>query len=221
MTLKIIIALVIAYALGNINPAIIIGKLYHVDIRKEGSGNPGMTNTIRVIGLKAGIAVFVVDILKAFIAVKIGLLIAGPYGAMAGFAGVVLGHCFPAMYQFKGGKGVAASLGAALALNWVSALLALGVAIVLLLITRRMSVGSMSAAVSYPFLIHHFAPEYFWFSVCAGIFLLIMHRQNIIRLLKGEEPPLSLGHRSKDPDEDTEQKKPDIQNALTKDMNDK
>ena len=187
----------IAYMLGNINPSILIGKLYHVDIRKEGSGNPGTTNTIRVIGLKAGIAVLALDVLKAFAAVKIGAALGGTAGAMTGFAFVVLGHCFPALYGFKGGKGVAASLGAALALNWQSALLALLVAALLLLITKRMSVGSLGAGISYPFLIRFFKPECLYFSIGCAIFLVLMHIPNIKRLARGEEKALTFGHRDK------------------------
>lgn len=200
--IRCLIAGCIAYMLGNINPSILIAKLYHVDIRKEGSGNPGTTNTIRVIGLKAGIAVLALDVLKAFVAVKIGAAIGGTAGAMAGFACVVLGHCFPALYGFKGGKGVAASLGAALALNYQSALCALLVAAVMFAVFRRMSVGSLSAGISYPFLIRNFMPECFYFAIGCAVFLIIMHIPNIIRLVKGEEKALTLGHRNKKPSDD-------------------
>lgn len=186
-----------AYMIGNINPAIIIGKLRGIDIRKEGSGNAGMTNTIRVMGLGAGITVFVVDVLKGFIAVTLGYSLGGVYGAMAGFACVVLGHCFPAVFGFKGGKGVASAFGAALALNWASALAALLIAGVLFAITRRMSIASLAAALAYPALVWHFKPEYFAFSICAAAFLMIMHLANIKRIAKGEEKPLTIGNSNK------------------------
>ena len=195
--LRLVIIGIVSYALGDINPSILIGKLHGIDIRKEGSGNAGMTNTIRVIGMGAGIAVFVVDVMKAFVAVKIGLYFGGKYGAMVAFACVILGHCFPAAFGFKGGKGVASSFGAALALNWPSALAALVAAAVFFLITRRMSVGSLGAALAYPFLIWHFAPDYLYFSIAAAIFLMVMHRENIKRLVKGEEKPLSIGGKDK------------------------
>lgn len=182
-----------AYLIGNINPSIIIGKIKGIDIRKEGSGNAGMTNTIRVIGLWAGIIVFIVDVMKAFVAVKLGLGFAGAAGAMAAFAGVVLGHCFPAFFGFKGGKGVAAAFGAALALNWQSALGVLLVAAVLFLLTRRMSVASLTAALSYPAFIWHFDRPYFWFGICAAVYLMIMHSANIKRIVRGEEKPLTIG----------------------------
>lgn len=195
LMIKLVLIAVGAYLMGDINPSILIGKLKGIDIRKEGSGNAGMTNTIRVMGVKYGIAVLIVDVMKAFIAVRIGFAAADTYGAMVAFAAVVLGHCYPAFFGFKGGKGVAASLGAAFALNWQSALLVLLVAAVLFLLFRRMSVASMGAAIAYPVLIHRFAPEYFYFSVAAAIFLLVMHRENIGRLLRGEEPKLTIGHK--------------------------
>lgn len=198
MIIKLIAVAVFSYLLGDINPAIVIGKLKGIDIRKEGSGNPGMTNAIRVMGLAAGIAVFAVDVFKAFLSVKLGYLIAGDAGAMTAFAAVVIGHCFPAFYGFKGGKGVAAAFGAVLALNWQSALIVLAIAAVLFIVSRRMSLASLGAAVSYPFLVHHFAAQYTYFGIIAALFLLIMHRENIIRLLKGEEKPLTIGHKDKD-----------------------
>ena len=195
--LRLIIIGLAAYALGNINPSIIIGKFRGIDIRKEGSGNAGMTNTIRVMGLGAGIAVFIVDVLKAFIAVKLGLSFGGKYGAMAAFGCVILGHCFPAVFGFKGGKGVASAFGAALALNWPSALAAIIAAGALFGITRRMSVASLGAALAYPLLIWHFAPAYLYFSIGAAAFLMVMHITNIKRIAKGEEKPLTIGGKDK------------------------
>ena len=195
---RIIVAGCAAYMIGNINPAIIIGKLKGIDIRKEGSGNAGMTNSIRVMGLGAGIAVFIVDVMKAFISVKLGYAFCGAGGAMAAFAGVVLGHCFPAVFGFKGGKGVAAAFGAALALNWPSALAALLVAGVLFLVTRRMSIASLAAALSYPVLIWHFSRGYLIFAVFAAAFLMFTHMANIKRIAKGEEKPLTIGGDGKE-----------------------
>ena len=196
--LTLILIAIGAYFIGNINPAIIIGKLHGIDIRKEGSGNAGMTNTIRVIGLKAGIAVFAVDVMKAFVSVKLGTLIAGDAaGGMMAFAAVVIGHCYPAIYKFKGGKGVAASLGAALALNWQSALIALAIAGVIFLISgKRMSIASIGAIISYPALVYYFVDDkrVFFFSLAAVLFLVIQHAANIKRIARGEEKSLTIGH---------------------------
>ena len=201
--MRLIIIFLAAYMIGNINPAIILGKIKGIDIRKEGSGNAGMTNTIRVMGLGAGITVFVVDVLKGFVAVTLGYSLGSTYGAMAAFAGVVLGHCFPAVFGFKGGKGVASAFGAALALNWISALAALLIAGVLFGITRRMSIASLAAALAYPALVWYFKPEYFYFAICAAAFLMIMHLANIKRIAKGEEKPLTIGGSNKEEEEQT------------------
>ncbi|MBQ6150796.1 MAG: glycerol-3-phosphate 1-O-acyltransferase PlsY [Mogibacterium sp.] len=201
--LRLIIICLAAYMIGNINPAIILGKIKGIDIRKEGSGNAGMTNTIRVMGLGAGITVFIVDVLKGFVAVTLGYSLGSTYGAMAAFAGVVLGHCFPVVFGFKGGKGVASAFGAALALNWISALAALLIAGVLFGITRRMSIASLAAALAYPVLVWHFKPEYFYFAICAAAFLMIMHLANIKRIAKGEEKPLTIGGGNKEEKEQT------------------
>ena len=196
-TLDFILIVLISYALGNINPSILIGKLKGIDIRKEGSGNAGTTNTIRVLGLGYGIAVLVIDILKGVIAVRLGLWLGGETGAMIGFAFVILGHCFPALHGFRGGKGVAAGFGALLALSWQSGLIALAVAAVLFIIFRRMSVASIGGIIAFPAAIHYFAPVYFYFSIAAAVFLLIMHRDNIVRLFMGEEVALKIGGRKK------------------------
>lgn len=199
-----------AYFIGNINPAIIIGRLHGIDIRKEGSGNAGMTNTIRVIGLGAGISVFVVDVLKAFLSVKLGTLIAGDLsGGMVAFAAVVIGHCYPAFYGFKGGKGVAASLGAALALNWQTALLAAAVAGVVFLISgKRMSVASIAAVISYPAFVYFLVDDkrLFFFAIGAVTFLVIQHAANIQRIAKGEEESLTIGHAGEDLSDNNEGK---------------
>ena len=211
-----IIVFLIAYAIGNINPAIIFGWMNHIDIRKEGSGNAGMTNTIRVLGLGWGIAVFVVDVLKAFIAVKIAFMLSGGNEdaqfilCMCAFAGVVLGHCYPALYGFKGGKGVAASLGAALALNWQSALAAAAVAAVVFLISgKRMSIASIGAVITYPIFVYVFVEDkrFVFFAIAAVLFLIIQHASNIRRIARGEEQALTIGHGAKH--EDVEEKNED------------
>lgn len=190
--LKEIIAAVVAYALGNISPASIIARANHVDIRSEGSGNPGTTNVIRVLGLKAGLKTLLFDMVKAFIAVKIGFTLLGSIGGMIGFAGVLLGHCFPVIYKFKGGKGVAAALGAALALTWPAAMVSFLVAVIVLLVGKKMSLGSLAAAVVFPPLCLFYTPEYFYFAIGVAVFLIVMHIPNIKRLKNGEESTLDV-----------------------------
>jgi len=154
------------------------------------------------MGLGAGIAVLVIDVLKAFISVRIGFALAGKAGAMTAFAAVVIGHCYPAAFGFRGGKGVAASLGAALALNWPSALAALCIAGVLFAVTRKMSVGSLAAALAYPVIMWFCAPEYGWFAVFAAVFLMLTHLGNIKRIAKGEEKELTIGDPGRDTGEE-------------------
>ena len=202
---KLIFAGVIAYALGNINPSIIISKLFYgIDIRKEGSGNAGTTNTIRVIGLTAGLICLGIDVLKGFVAVTIGYNLGEMYGSMVAFACVVLGHCFPALWGFKGGKGVACAFGAALAMSWPSATAAFFIAAICLAVTRRMSIGSIAAIIAFPALVWYYDNDYFYFAIGMAAFLLLMHVSNIIRLSRGEEKALTVGHKARKGEEESE-----------------
>ena len=203
---KLIIAGVIAYALGNINPSIIISRVFYgIDIRKEGSGNAGTTNTIRVIGLTAGLICLAIDILKGFVAVTVGYNLGEAYGSMIAFAFVVLGHCFPALWGFKGGKGVACAFGAALAMSWPSAIAAFFIAAICLAVTRRMSVGSIAAVLAFPALVWYYDNDYCYFAIGMAAFLLLMHISNIIRLSKGEEKALTIGHKTRKGEEQPEE----------------
>ena len=153
----VIIAAVVSYLLGSIPTSVWVGKLFYgVDVREQGSGNAGATNTFRVLGAKAAIPVFIIDVLKAYVAAK--LVVFFPYlphtpmyinlQLLFGILAVV-GHIFPIYAGFKGGKGVASLLGVTLAISPISALLALAVFVVVLLITHYVSLGSMLAGCSY------------------------------------------------------------------------
>lgn len=189
---------VVAYLIGNVSPARLMGKLHGIDITAEGSGNPGTTNVIRTLGLKAGIITLLIDAMKGFIAVKLGYAFAWPIGEYIGFAFVLIGHCFPYIYKFKGGKGVAAALGAALAFNWPSAILAIFVGVVVLLINKRMSVASLSAAIIYPVMMFFTARELTVFALLVTAFIIYTHLPNIKRLRAGEEPKLEIGKKLKE-----------------------
>ena len=204
--LKIIIVAIVSYFLGNISPAILVGRLHGIDIRKEGSGNAGTTNVLRVLGVKAAVATLAIDVLKGYVAVRIGLNY-GDIGAMIAFICVVYGHIFPALYKFKGGKGVATSLGAALALDWPSAFALILIAIAVTALSRKMSLGSITAAVSYPFLIEYYYSSVLPMAVVLAVTVIVMHRSNIQRLIRREEPSLSFGGKNKKEDaERTESK---------------
>ena len=183
--------IVIAYLLGSISMSIIQGRMAGVDIKKEGSCNAGTTNTLRVLGKKAAAITLVCDVLKGVIAVLLGSL-ASPLCAYICAIAVFLGHIFPVYFGFKGGKGVATAFGAVLAVNWQVALLCLAVVAILTVITKRMSVGSLAGAVALPVL-SVFLEKPFWpFALVIGLIIIIKHRGNIQRLIKGEEPPISF-----------------------------
>ena len=183
--------IVIAYCLGCINPSIIQGKLAGVDIRREGSGNAGTTNTLRVLGKKAALVSLIVDIGKGALAAGLGSIVS-PLCSYFCAVAVLLGHILPVFYGFKGGKGVAAAFGAALAINWKLALCALVIAAILVLVTRRMSVGSMGGATGLAIL-SVFMEHGFWpYALVIAAVIIFKHSSNIKRLIKGEEPPLNF-----------------------------
>ena len=183
--------IIIAYLLGSISPSIIAGRMKGIEIRKEGSGNAGTTNTLRVLGKKAAAAVLLVDIAKGALAVFLGSL-AGPVCSYICAAAVIVGHAWPVFYGFKGGKGVAAAFGSVLMVNWKMALLLLAVCIVVTALSKRMSAGSITAAVGLP-IASVFMERPFWpYALAMAAVMVYKHRGNIKRLIKGEEPKLSF-----------------------------
>lgn len=196
----IFIAALAAYLLGSIPTSVWIGKLFYgIDIREYGSGNAGTTNTFRVLGKKAGIPVFLIDVLKAYIPAKFVIffpyLIPGtPYyvnlqllfGAIA-----VFGHIFPVYAKFKGGKGVASLLGVAMALAPQAALVAFIVFMITLITTKYVSLSSLMAGFSFPIMIILVAKttivSLMFFSVLISVLLVLTHKKNIERLLRREE----------------------------------
>lgn len=198
--MNLILALVLGYFLGNISASFIVGKLTkNIDIRKFGSGNAGATNTLRVLGLKAGLLVFFVDILKGVAAVLLGRLVAGETGGMIAGAASVAGHIWPVFLGFKGGKGVATSFGILVVLFPVISLILFVVSASLVSITRFMSLGSITAAALLPILLLLFG--YDWQFIIFGLALaslvIYLHKGNIIRLLAGKENKLGSKPRVK------------------------
>ena len=189
---KIIIPVVIAYLLGNISPSIILGKIHGIDIKKEGSGNAGTTNALRVLGKKAAFITLVIDIGKGVLAVIIGRLVGGAAVGYICALAVFCGHIWPCFYSFKGGKGVATAFGALLSVNWMLGLAALAVVAVGLALTQRMSVGSLLGAITFPILCWLLEPYFIWIGSVMALIVLIKHRANIGRLLRGEEPKMSF-----------------------------
>jgi acyl phosphate:glycerol-3-phosphate acyltransferase len=198
-----IIAFLLAYLLGSIPSAVWFGKLIHgIDVREHGSGNAGTANTIRVLGWKTGIPVLLIDLAKGWTAsmLPVFLHLAEPQSALLTniqiFTGLtaILGHIFPVFAGFRGGKGVATVFGVLLAIQPVLTLCCLGVFLTVFIITGIVSVSSMSAGIAFPILLFLFfdTPSLIFkvFSIVVAIALLITHRKNIRRLLKGEETRL-------------------------------
>lgn len=185
------------YLIGNIQFAVIISKLkYHDDVRNHGSGNAGSTNMVRTFGLKPGVVTFIGDFAKGICAYLIGRLIAGETGAYIASVAVVLGHCFPAFLKikrFKGGKGVASTLGILLMLNPVYAAIIVVIGVLLLLATRIIAIVSLVCISAFLLLAVIFSAHNIPLLVCVALLFLIIvirHIENIGRLIKGEESKL-------------------------------
>lgn len=183
---------VAAYLIGNLSPATLISKFSGVDIRKEGSGNPGATNMLRVMGKKAALLTLIIDVLKGVAGVYVGKSIGGEALAVICGLAVFVGHIFPAMYKFKGGKGIATALGVLLTLHIKIALICLAVALFGFIVAKRISVGSLMAAITLPIAAHFLMPDYVVVFAAMAIIVVIKHRSNLKRLLRGEEPKVNF-----------------------------
>ena len=208
MTFVCILIAVVAYLIGSINFSIIFSKKFAgFDVREKGSGNVGTTNMLRSVGKKAAALTLLCDILKGVVAIGIAIGIAYFFNAdnksimvqIAGLA-VVIGHTFPIFFGFKGGKGVATSLGVLIMSNWEIGLICLAVGILLIAITKMVSLGSCAAAILFAVLAyiikdHYIVMQgsgYFLYSVVLALFILFNHRSNIVRIIKGKENKISF-----------------------------
>ncbi|MBL7905877.1 MAG: glycerol-3-phosphate 1-O-acyltransferase PlsY [Bacteroidales bacterium] len=206
ITPSVVIAMVIAYLLGSVPTSVWVGKwFFNLDIRTHGSGNAGATNTIRVLGLKAGIPVLLFDVFKAWLAVHISTYLSNPefsqnqeviyWIVVGGLA--VLGHVYPVFAGFRGGKGVATLVGVVIALYPASFLVILFFFILMMILTRIVSVSSISSSVVFPFIaIFIFGENRLPLVVLAVIipaFVIYTHRENIKRLLNGTEKKFDFG----------------------------
>ena len=201
-----IIVSIIAYLLGSISFTIIFSKKFAgFDVREKGSGNAGTTNVLRSVGKKAAILTLICDCLKgvlailiAFVAGKIMKNLDGSLLIQLAGIFVVLGHTFPVFFKFKGGKGVATSLGVLLMVNWQIGLICLVFALVLMALTRFVSLGSIAAAILFPVLavfIHTnylVNGNYVIFALILAVLVVFNHRSNVKRLLDGKENKLSF-----------------------------
>ena len=197
-----LLTVVIGYLVGNLSPSYIIGKISeNIDIRDYGSGNAGTTNTIRVLGAKAGVIVFLCDVMKGALATLIGLWLTGgdQLGAVLSGGMAVIGHNWPVLLRFKGGKGIASSFGLILVMFPKIGLLLFLIAIVLVWITRYVSLGSISGAVLFPVLLAVFRepPGIILIGVILALIALYRHKDNIKRLLNGTENKFSFSDSGK------------------------
>lgn len=205
---------VLAYLLGSIPSSVWIGKaFYDIDVRDYGSGNAGASNTFRILGVKPGIVVLLMDVLKGLLAgglvylqheynpytthfqwVNLKLV----YGGLA-----VLGHLYPIFAEFKGGKGIATLFGMILAIHWLSAVGIAAIFLIILFSTRFVSLSSITAAISFPVsllvVFQYDNPYYIAFGIGAAILVLLTHKKNIKRLLTGAESKANIlkKHRRK------------------------
>ena len=206
-----IIIAVIAYLIGSINFSIILSKrMAGFDIREKGSGNAGTTNMLRAVGKKAAVITLICDILKGVVSILIAVFAVKivknlDNALLVQLAGifVIIGHTFPIFFKFKGGKGIATSLGVILMTNWQIGLICLVFALVLIALTRMVSVGSIAAGMLFPVLVAYIDQNYIvqtsnsnWsylvFSIIVALLVIFNHRANVQRILNGTENRLSF-----------------------------
>lgn len=190
-----VIIVLFAYLCGSISSAVWYGRLLHgVDIRKHGSGNAGATNSLRVLGKTAGVVVLIIDFLKGLLPVLLAKYLNFPelIVFLVGFM-TVLGHLLPIFSNFKGGKGVATSMGVVVAVMPIAALVCFVVFLLAVLLTKYVSLGSVLGALSFPvsvLLLADYSLYLLLFSVILALLLTFTHRKNIERLLAGIESKL-------------------------------
>ena len=197
--------IILAYCIGSIPTAVWVSRYYFgIDIREYGSGNAGATNTFRVLGSKWGTLVMVIDVLKGLAAVKLALLL--PYYiendlALTNFQiglgmAAVLGHIFPIWAQFKGGKGVATLFGLVIGISPWTALCCSGIFLLVLYLTRFVSLSSILASIAFPiFILIIFNVDnhaYRVFAIVVALLVILTHQKNISRLLKGSESKVPI-----------------------------
>ncbi|MFA5577372.1 MAG: glycerol-3-phosphate 1-O-acyltransferase PlsY [Tissierellaceae bacterium] len=195
--MKILLIIILSYLIGCFSSAYILGKASkNIDIRKHGSGNLGTTNALRVLGRKAGALTLLMDVAKGIIAFLLAKAIMGLQGGYIASIFVVLGHNFPVFLKFKGGKGVATSLGVLFMLNWKLGLFSFILGVAIIIISKYVSLGSLTASVVAP--LSTFLPFFpddrnlrytIWF---LGVLSIIRHRANIVRLYKGVENKIKI-----------------------------
>mgnify|MGYP001011968774 CR=1 FL=1 len=190
--MKHILIAIISYFIGDISFAYILGKVFtKKDVRDYGSGNAGATNALRAFGKKVGAMVFAGDVLKGVVAVLFGRYFLGQTGAYIAGAFVIIGHNWPILLNYKGGKGVATTIGVMLFVNFQLTLICVIVGVIIIVITRTVSLGSILGMVAAPLVavvfIRPLTIELFVFTIFVAGMSIYRHKENIKRLMKGNE----------------------------------
>jgi glycerol-3-phosphate acyltransferase PlsY len=195
LEVQLLVAASVGYLIGALNLAIMLSGRQGRDIREMGSGNAGFANVARTMGKKAGAIVIAWDVGKGVFSATAGQWLGGLEVALLAGAAAILGHVYPLYFGFKGGKGLATSFGVVVALEWASALIAVTLWLATVLSTRYMAVGALVAGWGFPLLLLGLQPDNTrmqLFGFAAALFLTYMHRGNLRRIFKGEEPRASL-----------------------------
>ncbi|MCL2164943.1 MAG: glycerol-3-phosphate 1-O-acyltransferase PlsY [Oscillospiraceae bacterium] len=206
--LLLIISLATGYILGSINTGMLVAKLSGVDIKKKGSGNAGLTNAMRVMGPRAAVVVFIGDVGKSVLACFLGHIITkgqlgattfldtsmGNLGVMVAGTGCIIGHIFPIFFGFNGGKGVLTSITVIFLMDYRIAFILLCAFLIIVLISRYVSLGSILSAACFPVvsLIFRKPPFFILYAFVIPIMVIVMHRKNIGRLISGTESKLKV-----------------------------
>ena len=198
--LKLAAAAVGGYLLGSISSAVLLTHTRFGDIRDKGSGNAGATNVARFFGIGMGLLTLLMDGIKTALAMYAGTLLAGELGASLGAAAYLVGHTWPLYFRFKGGKGVSVAGAIAIWLDWRLFLILIAIFLILAFVSKRVSVGSLSAGLAYPFVMLLLG-GFSWHQLALGFFILALiffsHRENIKRIIAGTEPVFRAGRQKK------------------------
>jgi glycerol-3-phosphate acyltransferase PlsY len=196
----IILSAVLGYLLGSVNTSLIVGRFHGVDIREHGSGNAGLNNVLRTLGKTAALLVLAGDVLKGLMSCMAGMYIAGDAGKIIAGTAAVIGHNWPLYFGFRGGKGALTSIAVVFFVDWRIGLVLTGIFVVVVLITRYVSLGSIIGAVAFPIAALILKKDVL-FVVFALLFCTIVvarHHSNIKRLINGTESKLGAGKMNRE-----------------------
>lgn len=187
---KYVVVLIVSFVIGSVNLSILISQGMGGDVRSHGSGNAGATNMARTYGLWAGLAAMAGDMIKAVAAMLVGWWLLGEWGLFCAGAACMLGHCFPVLYLFRGGKGISVGGAIAFAIDWRVGLVVVGVFLIGAFSSKKVSLGSILAAlaITVASIAFHVSTPRLLLAIFAMTLAVFRHRENIKRLIAGTEP---------------------------------